>query len=129
MLKRGVKMRVQKVDVWQDCGKVETVLETNRYLLSHGHDTGAQGASDSCVVIPPVNIHATARIRNSVIGPFATIAAGCQVEDSIIQDSILDEGATVRGALLKQSLIGRDARLTGRFRTFNIGEASEVGFE
>lgn len=129
MLKRGVQMRVQKVEVWQDCGKVETVLETNRYLLAHGHDTAAQQPADGCVILAPVNIHPTAKIRNSVIGPYATIAAGCLVEDSIIQDSILDEGATVRAALLKQSLIGRDARLNGRFRTFNIGEASEVGFE
>jgi glucose-1-phosphate thymidylyltransferase len=122
-------MRVQRVDVWQDCGKTETVLETNRYLLSHGHDNSAQVKSDQVVIVPPVNIHSTARIKNSVIGPFATIAAGCQVDDSIIQDSIVDEDAMVRSALLKQSLIGRDARLTGRFRTFNIGEASEVGFE
>ncbi|MBL8058084.1 MAG: NTP transferase domain-containing protein [Anaerolineales bacterium] len=129
MLKRGVKMRVERVEVWEDCGKVETVLETNRYLLAHGHDTAAQQPADGCVILPPVNIHPTAKIRNSVIGPYATIAAGCLVEDSIIQDSILDEGATVRAALLKQSLIGRDARLNGRFRTFNIGEASEVGFE
>lgn len=129
MLKRGLRMRVQKVDVWQDCGKVETVLETNRYLLSHGHDTAAQTQPAGCVIVPPVNIHPTARIKDSVIGPNATIAAGCVVEDSIIQDSILDEGATVHAALLRQSLIGRDARLNGRFRTFNVGEASEVGFE
>jgi glucose-1-phosphate thymidylyltransferase len=129
MLERGIQMRVQRVDVWQDCGKVETVLETNRYLLSHGHDTAAQAKPDDYVIVPPVNIHPSARIKNSVVGPFATIAAGCVVEDSILQDSILDEGALVRGALLRQSLIGRDARLTGRFRTFNIGEASEVGFD
>jgi glucose-1-phosphate thymidylyltransferase len=129
MLARGLKMRVQRVDIWQDCGKTETVLETNRYLLSHGHDNSAEIKSDEVVIVPPVNIHATARIKNSIVGPFATIAAGCQLEDSIVQDSILDEGATVRSALLKQSLIGRDARLTGRFRTFNLGDSSEVGFE
>ncbi len=51
------------------------------------------------------------------------------MQDSIIRDSIIDEGATVRDALLTQSLIGKDARLSGRFRMFNVGEASEVGFE
>lgn len=129
MLQRGVKMRVQKVDVWQDCGKVETVLETNRYLLSHGHDTGLAHSGEGVVVVPPVNIHPTARLRYSVIGPYTTIAAGCHVENAIIRDSILDEGAVVHDALLANSLIGKDARLSGRFRAFNIGEASEVGFE
>ena len=129
MLKRGLRMRVQKVGVWLDCGTTETVLETNRHLLGHGHDNSASVKADGYMVVPPVNIHPTAKISRSVIGPHATIAAGCVVEDSIVQDSILDEGATVQSALLRQSLIGRDARVSGRFRAFNVGEASEVGFE
>jgi glucose-1-phosphate thymidylyltransferase len=129
MLAHGARMRVQPVDVWLDCGKAETVLETNRYLLEHGHDNSAEVRAERSVIIPPVNVHPTAEIRGSIIGPHATIAARCQVENSIIRDSILDEGATVQDGLLSQSLIGRDARLSGRFRSFNIGEASEVGFE
>ena len=129
MLARGLKMRVQEVEVWQDCGKTETVLETNRYLLENGHDNSGQIDAKDFVVVPPVNIHPTARISHSVIGPHATIAAGCQVENSIIRDSILDEGADVCDALLSASLIGRDARVNGRFRVFNVGEASGVGFD
>ncbi len=129
MLARGVRMRVQPVEVWQDCGKTETVLETNSYLLENGHDNSASVKKDSFVIIPPVNIHPAARITRSVIGPHVTIAAGCRVEDSIIRDSILDEGAVVQSALLAQSLIGRDAKVASRFRAFNVGEASEVGFE
>lgn len=129
MLKRGVKMRVQPVEVWQDCGKTETVLETNRYMLENGHDNSAEVNANGFVVVPPVNIHPTAQIKASVIGPHATIAAHCKVENSIIRDSILDEGATVHDALLSASLIGRDAKVGGRFRAFNVGEASEVGFE
>jgi glucose-1-phosphate thymidylyltransferase len=129
MLQRGLKMRVQPVDVWLDCGKTETVLETNRFLLDHGHDNHAKVQAAGSVIVPPVNIHPSATIRNSVIGPHATLAADVVVENSIIRDSILDEGAFVEGALLAQSLIGRTARVSGRFRSFNVGEASEVGFE
>jgi glucose-1-phosphate thymidylyltransferase len=130
MLQRNTRMRVQPVNVWLDCGKAETVLETNRYLLEHGHDNSAGVKADSnLLVIPPVNIHPTARIVRSVIGPHATIAAGCQVEDSIIRDSILNEGATVQATMLTQSLIGQNAKVSGRFRAFNVGEASEIGFE
>jgi glucose-1-phosphate thymidylyltransferase len=129
MLQRGVKMRVEPVDVWLDCGKTETVLETNRFLLEHGHDNSRAVQADGYVIVPPVNIHPTAQVRHSVIGPHATIAAHCRVEDSIIRDSILDEGSIVNGAMLAQSLIGRAAKVGGRFRAFNVGEASEVGFE
>jgi glucose-1-phosphate thymidylyltransferase len=136
MLQRGLKMRVQQVEVWQDCGKTETVLETNRYLLENGHDNSATHAaeaaavrSDGYVIVPPVNIHPTATIINSIIGPHATVAAGCHIEHSIIRDSIVDEESVVQDALLSGSLIGRSARVAGRFRAFNVGEASEVGFE
>jgi glucose-1-phosphate thymidylyltransferase len=129
MLARGLQMRVQRVDVWQDCGKTETVLETNRYLLANGHDNSGQVQHDSFVIVPPVNIHPTAQIKSSVIGPFATVAANCRVENSIIRDSIVDEEAVVYDALLAGSLIGRSAKVSGRFRAYNVGEASEVGFE
>jgi glucose-1-phosphate thymidylyltransferase len=129
MLARGLVMRVQRVDVWQDCGKTETVLETNRYLLENGHDNSAAIACDSYTIVPPVNIHPTAQIKTSVIGPHATIGANCKIESSIIRDSIVDEEAVVVDALLSGSLIGRSARVSGRFRAYNVGEASEVGFE
>ncbi len=128
MLARGTRMRVQKVDVWQDCGTTETVLETNRYLLDKGC-TSVPPSGGDYVVIPPVNIHPSAHIRRSVIGPYATVAANCVVEDSVIRDSILDEGAIAQGVSATQSLIGRNAKVNGRFRTFNVGEASEIGFE
>lgn len=129
MLDKGMKMRIQPVEVWEDCGKLETVLHTNRYLLDHGHDNSASVAASGNIIIPPVNIDPTAKLTNSIIGPYVTIAANCRVENSIVRDSILDRGATIQMALLAQSLIGQDARLGGRFRTFNVGDSSEVGFE
>jgi glucose-1-phosphate thymidylyltransferase len=128
MLARGVRMRVQKVGVWQDCGTTETVLEANRYLLDKGCVSVPEIQTDY-LVIPPVNIHPSARIRRSVIGPYATLAANCVVEDSVIRDSIVDEGAVAQSVSATQSLIGRNAKVNGRFRTFNVGEASEVGIE
>ncbi len=129
LLDKGMKMRVQPVEVWEDCGKPETVLHTNRYLLDHGHDNSAQVKAEGCIIIPPVHIHPSARLMDSIIGPHVTIAAGCHVENSLIRDSIIDEGATIHTALLAQSLIGRDARVSSKFRTFNVGDSSEVGFE
>src|SRR6185295_9187050 len=119
MLARGLVMRVQRVDVWQDCGKTETVLETNRYLLENGHDNSAKIPADTYTIVPPVNIHPTAHIKHSVIGPHATIGANCKIESSIIRDSIVDEEAVVQDAMLSGSLIGRSAKVGGRFRAYN----------
>jgi len=129
MLDKGMKMRVQSVEVWEDCGKPETVLHTNQYLLDHGHDNSATVKANGSIIIPPVHIDPSAKLSNSIVGPHVTIAAGCRVENSIVRDSILDEGATIQTAMLAQSLIGKDSRVGGKFRMFNVGDSSEVGFE
>ncbi len=129
MVEDGALFRTQPVTTWLDCGKPETVLETNRYLLDHGRDTSGQVSGVGVTVVPPVNVHPTARITNSVIGPYATIAAGCRIEQSIIRDSVIEAQADVVNSLLDQSLIGREAHIAGRFRALNVGDESSVALD
>jgi glucose-1-phosphate thymidylyltransferase len=129
LIESGAKLRPQTVDVWLDCGKPETVLATNRYLLEHGQDNSTAWKNDQRVIIPPVHIHPTAIIERSVVGPYATIAEGCHITNSIVRDSVVDTGAYVSDHVLANSLIGRDAVLIGRPRRFNVGDSSVVGFD
>ncbi|GBD09724.1 Bifunctional protein GlmU [Candidatus Thermoflexus japonica] len=127
-LEYGQRLRVREVNVWVDCGTPEAVLETNRYLLSHGHDNSREAQREGVVIIPPVFISPSAHVRHAVIGPYATIADGCFIENAIIRDSIVDSGARIVNAVLEQSLIGRDAYVGGRFRRFNVGDSSSIDF-
>jgi len=126
MLESGKKFRTQTVDVWEDCGKPETVLHTNRYLLEHGRDNSAEHTGNGYLVIPPVNIAPTAIIESSVIGPYATISDGCHITGSIIRDSIIDEDAHIENATLEQSLIGKGALVKSKYRKLNVGDSSSV---
>ena len=129
MVKRGLKFRTAPVSVWLDAGKPETVLETNRYLLEHGRDnSGDYIDKKNLIIVPPVNIHPTAHIVNSIIGPHVTIAANCTITSSILRDTIVDEGATCKDTLLEQSLIGRNAHVADQYRSVNVGDSSAVGF-
>lgn len=129
MLEKELRMRVEMVDAWQDCGKPEALLETNRYLLDHGRDNSAEAAGrDDVVVIPPVYIDPTADIHSSVIGPYVSISAHCVIKRASIRDSIVDAHAHIANMMLNQSLIGHSAAVTGRECTFNVGDSSEVGF-
>jgi glucose-1-phosphate thymidylyltransferase len=112
MLERNAKIDVHQVDVWLDAGTPKTLLETNHYLLEHGHSnirTAEQ--KEDVVAINPVFIHPSAKVHRSVIGPFTSIGADCQVEDSIIRNSILEDGARVTNVILENSLIGRKAQI------------------
>ncbi len=128
MIEQGAVFRTQPVDVWLDCGKPETVLETNRYLLEHGHDNSSTVKQPGVLVIPPVNIHPAARFDQAVIGPYVTVGAECHISHSVIRDAIIEDGASVRNIIMDQSLIGREARVTGRYMTLNVGDESSIDF-
>ncbi|RPI21054.1 MAG: nucleotidyltransferase [Chloroflexota bacterium] len=127
MLENGLKMRTKVVDVWLDAGTPETLLETNRYLLDNGRNNTTDVTGRPGVVInPPVFVHPTAQVHNSIIGPYVSIGAGCHVESSIIQDSILEDEAQATGVILERSLIGRKAQIRRRAGMMNAGDQSEV---
>jgi glucose-1-phosphate thymidylyltransferase len=129
LLHQGLKMRVQPVEVWHDCGKPDTLLATNRYLLEHGRDNSAAATHRSDVVIvPPVFIDPTAAVHESVVGPHVSIGAGCEVRRSLIHNSVIDNDSQILDTALSASLIGRGARVIGRDRSLNVGDSSEIGF-
>lgn len=128
MVDRGSRLVAPTVEVWEDCGTPDAVLQTNRYLLEQGRAEATGFEASNVVMISPVYIHPTAKIKNSVIGPYATVAAGCHIEDSIIRDSIIDEGSIITDTMLDRSLIGKEAFVRGRYRRLNVGDAASVDF-
>jgi glucose-1-phosphate thymidylyltransferase len=63
MIRDGYRLRAPEIDEWLDCGKPETLLETNRYLLRERHHM--HGTVIDSVLIPPVHLDygATARLH------------------------------------------------------------------
>ena len=123
MLEKGEKMKAIPIDGWYDCGKPESLLATNRYLLRK--QSNHYNLSDS-IVIPPIYIADTAEIKNSIIGPFVSIADGSQINRAIIQDTIINENAKVENVLLNESLIGENAIVSGRYNRLNVGDSSQI---
>jgi len=123
MVDVGEKITTFQVDGWHDCGKPETLLETNRFLLN---TRSSSAAPPGCVIVPPVHIDPSATVEHSVVGPNASISKGAVVRNSIVRDSIICDQATVSDIALDQSIIGENASVTGRFASINIGDASIV---
>jgi glucose-1-phosphate thymidylyltransferase len=127
MLNEGLQMRVEEVDIWKDCGKPGPLLDTNRYLLDHGRDNSHDALQrDGAVIIPPVFISPTAAISESVIGPYVSIGPECVIQQSIIRDSIVEEGTRIEALHLEESIIGRNASIVGRFEKLNVGDSSTL---
>lgn len=123
MLKNGCKMTTFNVDGWYDCGKKETLLATNRYLLTQIKTVDGYG---DVIIIPPVYISPTAKIVNSVIGPYVSVGDEATIESSIVRDSIISSYACVKNCLLESSLIGNNSTYEGHFHQLNLGDSSEI---
>lgn len=123
MIEKGTDFRPYTINDWFDCGKVETLLETNRILLddnkskNHGIDT---------VVIDPCYIDSDSVLENSVIGPHVTVAAGCTIRNSIISNSIMNTGSSLSDIVIEGSVIGSGAAVKGKRSILNISDDSEV---
>lgn len=143
MIEGGARLEGRPVDVWEDCGTVPAVLQTNRHLLAKLDGVDAPGVGDDVVLIPPVTVEAGAvvrecvagpfvhigtdcRISRSVIGPHVTLARGATVSSSLVRNAIVDANARIEDATLAGSLVGESAVVRGRFDRFNVGDSSEI---
>lgn len=123
MLKNGHKIKPLQIDGWYDCGKAETLLMTNRFILGR---KGTAAERKGCLIVPPVYIDDSAEVGNSIIGPNVSVGAGAKISGSIISDSIINEHATIRDMNLESTLIGPGAVVRGFRNKLNVGENSEI---
>lgn len=126
MLQNGIVMRAKPVDGWYDCGKPETMLSTNRFLLNRNGKIKDMVRLDGSVIIPPIYIHPSAVIRNSVIGPFVSLGPKAIIQESVVSDSLIGEEAKVIHATIQESLVGNGASIIGRKQKFNVGDSSII---
>lgn len=125
MLDDGEKVKTFDVDGWYDCGKPETLLSTNKFLLDKKSTTKK---FENAVIVPPVYIADDAKVDSSVIGPYATIDKGCVIKESVIKNSIVGANSQVSKAMLNNSIIGNNTIVKGAFKRLNIGDSTEIDF-
>jgi glucose-1-phosphate thymidylyltransferase len=123
MLDGGTRMRVSAVEGWFDCGKPETLLETNQHLL---RQVPQPAPIPGVTLVPPVFVAPTARIEKSILGPNVSVADRAVIRRAILRDAIINEGALVEDMLLERSVVGESARVRGTFQRLNVGDSSEV---
>ena len=125
MVEEGYKLTTFAVEDWFDCGIPQTLLETNKYMLEHGNDKSL-GNTINSVIIYPVFIGKNVNIKNSIIGPFVSIADNATIENSIIKNSIINNKTDIMNCQLEDSIVGSNVTLKGRNNRINIGDDSTI---
>ncbi len=111
MIEKKAKFKTFPVSGWYDCGKIETLLETNRNLLMKNHFSARLKRLTGSLILPPVFISPKAKIENSVIGPFVSIADQARVKNSVIFDSIINQEAQVQKSILNSQVVKKKDRI------------------
>jgi glucose-1-phosphate thymidylyltransferase len=125
MIDKGQDFSTFQVDGWYDCGKPETLLSTNQFLLTK---SGTNRRIDNVVIIDPVYISESAVVNDCVLGPYTTISENCEVRNSIIRNSIVSPSAIIKNIIMEISIIGSNAIVKSHYKKLNTGDSSEIEF-
>ena len=125
MIDHGRKILTAEVHGWYDCGKVDTLLETNLHLLAHGRERRPPAVA-GVTIEDPVHVADGVKLERSTIGPNVTIDEGAEVRDSTLRDAIVGRGARITGCRITNSVIGEGVRLEGRTLDEMIAAGTEI---
>jgi glucose-1-phosphate thymidylyltransferase len=124
MIEHGRRILTAEVGGWYDCGKLDTLLETNEILLKKG---AARSREFPGVTInQPVLIEDGVTIERSVIGPNVTIERGSIVRDSELAHTMLGQQCELTGVRLRQSVLGNYVILRDIAGSVSLGDHCEV---
>ena len=125
MIEQGKRILAAEVGGWYDCGKLDTLLETNEILLRKG--AARRPTLPATVdVIEPVYIEDGVRIERSVIGPNVSIEAGTVITDSAVANMIIGRDARLTDVRVNGGVLGNRAILDHFEGSASLGDDSEV---
>jgi len=123
MIQHGEEFRTASITHWFDCGTPEAMIDTNRHLLKATHYFKKR---KHVIMTGPVYVPDSAVIKNSIIGPDVSIGENVSIRDSIVMDSIINQGAVIENSLLSKSIVGQNAIIRSNFKKLNVGDHSVI---
>ena len=114
MIDRGKRILTAEVGGWYDCGKVDTLLDTNLHLLRDGGRSSRPAPRKGIEIVEPVYVAGGVELEACTIGPNVSLDAGTVVKDSGLEHTIVGAGARIDRSNLRYTLVGADARISGQ---------------
>lgn len=131
MMAKGKVFKTGQVDQWMDCGNKKVTIETNAQVLKNELEKGKNHVhssvkSENSVIIQPCYIGENVSLVNSVVGPHASIGAGTKIENSRLENSIVQHETNISNASIKDSMIGSKVNYNGLARDLSLGDYSTI---
>jgi len=130
MLKNGIKFYTDQVEEWLDCGNKDATIYTNQRILENKKGTeqlvAKSARMENSTIIAPCFIGENVVIKNSVVGPHVSLESGTTIEDSRIQNSIIQSDSVVKNANLSTSMLGKSVTYNEKAEEVSLGDFSTI---
>lgn len=131
LTEKGVNFKPGKVEEWLDCGNKAVTVHTNQRVLEYDLNNNVElvhGSliSDNSILIPPCFIGENVKLRNAIIGPHVSIGKNAIIQNSCISNSIIQTNVNIENCILKDSMIGNNAKILKKAQDLSLGDYSEI---
>ena len=130
MKQKGIAFTPGKVTEWLDCGNKDATVYTNQRVLEFNKGNtelkGTNIITENSVIIEPCYIGNNVVIKNSIVGPHASIGENSSVNDSVIKNSIIQANTKLNHAIISNSMIGEGAEVKGKSLDLSISDYSTL---
>ncbi len=129
MKQKGIKFSTGQVTEWLDCGNKDATVYTNQRYLEFIKDsklTSPSAKINNSSIIQPVFIDDDVEINNSVVGPHVSIGKGSKINNSIIQNSIIQQNTSVSHGNISNSMLGSSVLFKGKVSDLSIGDYNVI---
>jgi glucose-1-phosphate thymidylyltransferase len=130
MIQKGKRFTTAEVSEWMDCGNPAITVETNqrmlRVLKTEGERLEGAYTNNNSTVIPPCYIADGVEIHNSTIGPYVSIGPDTCIENSTIENSMIQSNCVLSGVKLKDAMLGNYVKYNGDFSVVSLGDYTEL---
>lgn len=124
MIEHGKRILTAEVGGWYDCGKLDSLLETNEILLRKG--AARRVEFPGVTIHDPVYIEDGVTVEKSEIGPNVSLEQGTRVTGSRLKNTIVGRNARLNSVVLDGSLLGNGVLVDGLQGSVTVGDDSEV---
>jgi glucose-1-phosphate thymidylyltransferase len=124
MIEHGKRILTAEVGGWYDCGKLDTLLETNAILLRKG--AARRRDFPGVTIHDPVYIEDGVTIERSEIGPNVSLEQGTTVIDSRLANTIVGRDARLTRVQLDGAMLGNGVIAEGLTGSASLGDHTEV---
>ena len=132
MKQKGIAFTPGKVTEWLDCGNKDATVYTNQRVLEFekGNPSmkGTNISIENSTIIEPCFFGDHVTIKNSIVGPHVSLGAGSIVKDSVLNNSIIQASTKLSHTIISNSMIGEGAEVKGKALDLSMSDYTTLTF-